>query len=286
MSNSLTNANLDPSAAFKLTLFVAGVLHAMLILGLGFTALQPSVQEPPILDITWVQVPSASPPPPDTQRIATMDQRASGQADAPEHPVEPTPVAAEPTRNSLPADLPVPAPDIHLFDPSLLTANLLPSMPNALQAPDLAWEDTQLHREASPAEPTAAFNLPNLNTNRAPRTYFLSTLSARASPEAQYLADWVQKVERVGNLNYPDEARRRGLSGRLVLSVRLQATGQVLDISVTQSSGEPVLDQAALRIVELAQPFAPFTPEMRERYDELVITRTWAFRRDRLEPGR
>jgi protein TonB len=118
---------------------------------------------------------------------------------------------------------------------------------------------------------------------RATRTRFLDTLAARAAPEAAYLEGWIRKVERIGNLNYPDEARRRSLSGSLVLSVRLNAEGQVLDVAITQSSGEPVLDEAAIRIVQLAQPFAPFTESMRESYDQLVITRTWAFRRDRVE---
>lgn len=56
-----------------------------------------------------------------------------------------------------------------------------------------------------------------------------------------------------------------------------------MNIEIARSSGEPVLDQAAMRIVELAAPYAPFTEQMREEYDELVITRTWAFRRDQME---
>jgi len=39
-----------------------------------------------------------------------------------------------------------------------------------------------------------------------------------------------------------------------------------------------VLDDAAVRIVQLAGPFAPLPPEIRARTDVLHITRTWVFR--------
>ncbi|MEW6444995.1 MAG: TonB family protein [Pseudomonadota bacterium] len=96
-------------------------------------------------------------------------------------------------------------------------------------------------------------------------------------PEAAYLRTWVEKVIRIGNLNYPDEARRRNLSGRLVLEVVVDAWGETQSIRVRHSSGEPVLDQAAVDIVRLAGRFAPFPPALREKYDQFTIVRTWAF---------
>ena len=88
---------------------------------------------------------------------------------------------------------------------------------------------------------------------------------------------WRAKVERIGNLNYPEEAKRRHLTGSLVLDVALKADGTVASISVLRSSGQKLLDDAAMRIIELASPFAPFTPEMRSETDILHITRTWKF---------
>ena len=87
---------------------------------------------------------------------------------------------------------------------------------------------------------------------------------------------WSDRVERVGNLNYPEEARRRGLHGNVLLTVVLNLDGSIKSIDVIQSSGQPVLDAAAERIVRLAAPFPP-APRAGEHVDELNITRTWQF---------
>jgi len=93
---------------------------------------------------------------------------------------------------------------------------------------------------------------------------------------AQYLEDWRQKVERVGTLNYPPEARGK-LYGSLVLTVSLAADGRVQSIEINRSSGYKVLDDAARRIVQLASPYSPFPPDIRRDTDILEITRTWHF---------
>jgi len=85
-------------------------------------------------------------------------------------------------------------------------------------------------------------------------------------------------VERVGNLNYPDEAKRRKLYGNLVLHVAIRPDGSVRAINVRKSSGHKLLDDAAIRIVKLAAPFAPFPAEIRKETDILDIIRTWQFR--------
>ena len=100
---------------------------------------------------------------------------------------------------------------------------------------------------------------------------------------SQYLSDWRMKVERVGAMNYPEEARGR-FFGSLVLSVALRPDGNVDRIIVIRSSGNKVLDDAAKRIVMMAAPFAPFPPDIRKETDYLDITRTWTFTRgDTLE---
>jgi len=94
---------------------------------------------------------------------------------------------------------------------------------------------------------------------------------------ARYVEDWRAKIERVGNLNYPDEARRQKLYGTLVLTVSVRRDGSVDSIEVNRSSGFRLLDQAAIRIVELAAPFAVFPPDIAKEIDILAITRTWSF---------
>ncbi len=98
-----------------------------------------------------------------------------------------------------------------------------------------------------------------------------------ATLEGFYAADWVRKVERIGALNFPEQARRQNLTGALTLTVTIRADGSVVNIAVVRSSGVPALDQGAIRIVELGAPYAPFTPELRQRVDALTITRQWQF---------
>lgn len=101
---------------------------------------------------------------------------------------------------------------------------------------------------------------------------------------AQYIEDWRIKVERIGNLNYPEQAKREQLYGKLQLSVSIRADGSVESIEVSRSSGHRLLDAAAMRIVKLASPFAPLPPDITKDTDILTITRTWSFSpSDRLE---
>jgi protein TonB len=110
---------------------------------------------------------------------------------------------------------------------------------------------------------------------KRPRKQFLG---ARASEYrfAQYEESWRMKIERVGTLNYPAEARGK-LYGNLRLTVTIRPDGTVESIDLDRSSGLKVLDDAAFRIVRMAEPFSPFPPEIRRDTDLLVITRTWFF---------
>lgn len=94
---------------------------------------------------------------------------------------------------------------------------------------------------------------------------------------ARYIDDWRQKIERIGDLNYPQSARDQGLHGRLLVTVAIRADGSVEQIQVERSSGHKVLDEGARRIVELAAPFAPFPENIAKDVDILHITRTWTF---------
>jgi periplasmic protein TonB len=104
---------------------------------------------------------------------------------------------------------------------------------------------------------------------------------ARASEYrfAQYVDNWRLKIERVGNLNYPDEARQKKIYGSLQLTVGIKADGEVESVEINRSSGQKVLDQAATRIVRLAAPFDRFPEAIRTDTDILYITRTWIFTR-------
>lgn len=110
---------------------------------------------------------------------------------------------------------------------------------------------------------------------KRPRKKFIGA-RAQEYRFAQYVEDWRQKVERIGTLNYPEAARGR-LYGSLLLSVTIRADGTVARVGVHRSSGHKLLDEAAMRIVKMAAPYAAFPPDIRKDFDVIEITRTWTF---------
>ena len=112
---------------------------------------------------------------------------------------------------------------------------------------------------------------------KIPRRKFIGART-KSVVEAQYLEDWRIKVERIGNLNYPQEARRRQIYGKLRLSVAINADGSLGPVEVSESSGHRILDAAAMRIVRLAAPFPKPPAEVLKEYrDGITIIRTWTF---------
>jgi protein TonB len=116
----------------------------------------------------------------------------------------------------------------------------------------------------------------NLDDYQMPRRKFIGS-RAKEYHLAQYLEDWRIKVERIGNLNYPAEARRRQIYGSLQLSVSIRADGSVENVEVSRSSGHRILDAAAVHIVKLAAPYSPLPPDITKNFDILDFTRTWTF---------
>jgi len=115
--------------------------------------------------------------------------------------------------------------------------------------------------------------------SKLPRRKWISA-NTREYEFAAYMQAWVAKVERVGNLNYPEEIRKMKLTGDLVMTVGINVDGSVESIDITRSSGKPQLDQAATRIVRLAGPYSPLPEHINASVDVLHITRTWRFSRD------
>jgi protein TonB len=96
---------------------------------------------------------------------------------------------------------------------------------------------------------------------------------------AVYIDRWRQKIERIGTLNYPAEARAKGIYASLQLTVGIKQTGEIESIELNRSSGYKFLDRAAERIVRLASPFEPFPKDIKSEWDILYITRTYTFTR-------
>jgi len=98
---------------------------------------------------------------------------------------------------------------------------------------------------------------------------------------ARYVEDWRARVERIGNDNYPNDARGR-FYGALRMTVAIRKDGSVADAMIDQSSGSQILDRAARRIVQMAGPYPPFPPEIARDTHILESTRTWIFTNDQL----
>ena len=231
--------------------FLAAVVHAGLILGLG--APFPAAPERATDSIAIVLAPPPEAPPP-----------SPGLADE-ARPVVASEAVAEPDRGPTPV-LPAPAPDA----PSL-TAEPTPEPP--ARQPWHLRDYEQTVREVARIPPDAG--------DGSTRTRRVTGVSPATPQLSYYFEAWRRKVERVGNLNYPEAARARGLYGSLRLLVAIAADGTLTDVRVLDPSGHQVLDDAAVRIVRLAAPFAPFPPVMRRNTDVLEIVRTWQFRRHR-----
>lgn len=179
----------------------------------------------------------------------------------------PPPGSAAPEPAALVASIPSPsAPSVPLPDPL--------SQPRAPadMARILASQGTEIARLTSSLEASVS------NQKNRVRRKSISA-STREYRYANYLGAWARKVERIGNLNYPQAAREQQLYGSLILHVAVRADGRVERIRVVHSSGVELLDQAAIRIVELAAPYAPFPPDIAAETDVLDIVRTWQFMR-------
>lgn len=117
---------------------------------------------------------------------------------------------------------------------------------------------------------------------KGPRVLTLSSASTIEAADANYIHQWRDRVERIGNRHYPQAARDKGLYGDVRLLVRLKASGVVEEISILSSSGSKVLDRAAIESIRLASPFEPFTQSLAKKYDRIDVIRTWQFRKNKL----
>jgi periplasmic protein TonB len=158
-------------------------------------------------------------------------------------------------------------------------AQVAPPVPKPVESPDpavlpSATEILQRTLEAVRLEAQIAKEM-DAYAKRPKRRF----VGARAQEYrfARYVEDWRMKVERIGNLNYPDVARARKLYGSLLLTVGIRSDGSVESIAIDRSSGEKILDLAAQKIVEMAGPYAPFPSDITRDTDILYITRTWTF---------
>ncbi len=286
MTETMRRDVVTPGDRFGLTLFLAIVVHAIVILGIGFEAESP-VRPPgnPPLEVTIVQADDReSSRPEDARLLAQVDQSGGGEAEREGRPSSPlpTPMPATEAGVASPAR-PQAAPRPSQADAEVVMTTERPVEREAVtevrpdqprEAPLTAAELVEKSLEI--ASLSAEIDRSMADYAQRKRHRFLSART-RAFRDAVYLDAWRAKIERIGNLNYPEEARRRHLTGSLILDVAINPDGSLHAVTLRRSSGHKVLDDAAIRIVRLAAPFAPFPEAMRRDTDVLHITRTWQF---------
>ncbi len=265
------------------TLPIAFLLHALLIFGVGFLPKQaPITHLAPILDITLVQT-HADKTPENVDFLAQANQEASGNSDEKNRPQSPlSSLTPTDTDGDAPMQASAASPDTPLKPtPQVLTTKgqtfkpveKAPEQPET--QPEVAPERADTDQEV--AQLLAEMNEDEARYARRPRIHFIDAVSAKSAVEAEYIDTWVKKIERIGNINFPEEAIARNLSGKLILNVTLDQAGRVVDSQISVSSGYDVLDKAALRIIQLASPYPKLPDEISRKWDQLNITRTWIF---------
>lgn len=286
MSAAIATPQISARNRLELTLFVAAAVHAVIILGVGFSIHKftpdDSMQR---MEITLVHNRSDTEPD-DAKLLAQANQEGGGDLDKPAHPTSPASTPAElPTRGNdaytQPAKPAAPRkpPRQQVLTTRQRSTRQAPAEPAVDKTPPLPDASTLMARSLQMASLSSEINR-ELQTNaERPRQKFISA-STREYKYAAYEEAWRLKIERIGNLNYPSEAVRRKISGALLLDVALNPDGSVRNIRVANSSGHKALDDAAIRIVHLAAPFSPFPPKIRAETDILHIIRTWKFDND------
>jgi len=272
-------------------MLVAAVLHLFLILGMTFEANQ-SKNYSKQLNVTLATKPNTAIPT-DAEHIAEFDQVGSGEEAPQDYLSNPKPSPRpDPSAREF-AQQPAPVPEApRSTKPLLTTTSLAKTKVNsefseeaqeARQTTGISPEVDRLAREVTSLE--AALEDQSRAYADIPRVRRLTSVSAKRAVDAAYLHGWVQRLEAVGNKYYPEASLRYGIYGELRLLVIVRQDGSLEDIEVLSSSGYAVLDEAAMKIVRLAAPFAPFPADLRATTDKLEIIRTWQYLENQLSSG-
>jgi protein TonB len=270
---------------FSFMIFLSVCVHAIIILGVGFTSID-EINSEPALEITMVQYRSEIAPD-DADFLAQEDQTGSGTLDDEIIP-------STPFESDFNDDL------IHEVTPLNNVLKIINEINTQETVVISSFEnDNQISQEIEKREIEEVSNFAEqvatddlslaiaslqvqLDIKRQeyakrPRKYIISSASTQKAQDAEYLDKWRRKIEAVGNLNYPSAARRQQLYGSLRMLVSILPNGEVYRTEILQSSGYSVLDQAAVKIINLATPFQAFSKAMRAEADILEIIRTWRF---------
>ena len=282
-------ATISPGDRLSFTVFLAVALHAALILGVTFTYItgKPSTHT---MEVTLAQQRTKRSPV-KTDFLAQFNQIGSGTLEEKAIMTAPTEAQFQDTEiRETSQDPPqsVTYKAVKQKQTSITTtAKTVHKVTVDSEATKTAPQKTDFENEKSLQ--ARALEIASLEARldrqrhiyaKRPRIKRLTSLSTASNADAFYLNSWRRKIESVGNLNYPQEARKNKLYGSLRLMVAILPDGSLKEVALLESSGHKVLDDAAVRIVRLSAPYAPFPDELRQSSDVLEIIRTWQFRKN------
>jgi protein TonB len=280
-----TSQAITDTDRFGMTFFLAAIFHGIVILGITFTIAPPADSKTaPTLDIILVQTqaPADIKESDDVDYLAQVSQLGGGDAEEKARPRElfsaetlsnESGVATQTTEQQVQKQK-------HIEQQTLLTQQdakyAINTEETPVKAEDLTTVDETNASENSRSAQAAEISDTIEKQASTGRTKYLNSSTKEFTP-AEYMRSWINRVERVGNLNYPDQARRKKLNGTLILDVVINANGELVKTDLRQSSGHQLLDDAAKRIVKLAAPYPPFSDKLRDEADVIHITRSWEF---------
>jgi len=263
------------------TMLFSLLLHGVLLLGITFHFVKPNPGLP-TLDVTLVNVANQQAPD-KADFLAQANNSGGGQSDRAARPSQmfsgalpkPDPgIAAQPVEATTPQ--PREATPTRMVTTTGATDFSVSSdtAQTEVDPQDQTPTAAELKRQQAIAQLAAELRQQTEALAKRPKKKFISA-NTKEYVYASYMRGWSDRVQRIGNLNYPDEARRRKLYGDLLLTVGLNRDGGIKNITIIKSSGQPLLDAAAERIVRLSAPFPALPKDV--NVDELYITRTWQF---------
>jgi protein TonB len=274
-------------ATMQVAIVASIAFHAFVIVGLGLRILHLPNWDAPhnVMDVVLVNAKSASRPQ-KADALAQANLDGGGNTDRKLRASSPLPAvdARDPSRELHAAEgrvkqLEAEANELMTRMKSTATvATIEPQRPATPQAQSQAQARDLMEKSLEIARLEAQIRREHQAYQERPRRTFVGARTAEYR-FAQYIDAWRRKIERIGNLNYPAEAKARRIYGSLQLTVAIRADGEIDSVEINRPSGHKVLDQAALRIVRLAAPFDRFPANIRADTDILHITRTWTFTR-------
>jgi len=275
--------------ALHFALLISLMLHAAILFGISFKSNEPAMRKiTKSMDVVLVNSRSFFKPS-DTNVLAQANLEGGGNVDEDRHAKTPFPVIPQIKPQEALTETEQKVTKLEAETRKLLTA--VSSIPQVAQpVPDSKSSENLppspldkadlLQRSREIAQLEAEIAREHQAYQKRPKRRFIGARTQEYR-FARYLEDWRLKVERIGNLNYPEAARREKLYGSLQLTVGIRSDGSLESIGIDRSSNIPVLDEAAVNIVRLAarNGFAPFPEDIRRDTDILHITRTWVFTR-------